>query len=113
MHLFFDCPYAKLLWMSVTTWRNCSALNPHAWRGCLTVTQVWDTMTAGTIPAHREGIRSLIILVCWELWKERNQRVFRNKPSCLRYLLNLTQEEAKAWAYAGAKQLRRMIWEPP
>ena len=113
MHLFFECPYAKLMWMTIATWRNCAALNPRGWLHCHSVEHVWDKITTDTSPTHREGMRSLLILGCWELWKERNRRVFRDKPSNLRYLLNLVQEEAKAWAHAGAKKLRRMIWEPP
>jgi hypothetical protein len=43
----------------------------------------------------------------------KEQSVFKDKPSSLRRLLQLIQEEAKEWTYAGAKKLRRMLWEPP
>ena len=112
-HLFFDCPFARMFWLSIATWRRCSSLSPHGWRGCTSIAQVWDNTVAATPEAHHEGIQSLLMLGCWNLWKERNCRVFKEKPSSLRWLLNQTQEDAKAWALAGAKKMRRMIWEPP
>jgi hypothetical protein len=70
-------------------------------------------MIQATEETHRGGVQSIIILVNWVLWKERNNRVFKDKPSSLRRLLQLIQEEAKEWTYEGAKKLRRILWEPP
>jgi hypothetical protein len=70
-------------------------------------------MIAASHTDHRDGIRSIIILVLWELWTERNARIFKAKASTLRQLMNRIQDEANGWAFAGAKTLQRLIWEPP
>jgi hypothetical protein len=73
----------------------------------------WNTMIAASHTDHRDGIRSIIILVLWELWTERNARIFKEKASTLRQLMHRIQDEANGWAFAGAKKLQRLIWEPP
>ena len=49
----------------------------------------------------RKGFDSLLLLVAWLLWKERNQRVFQRKSLTVRELVTLILDEAKVWAYAG------------
>ena len=49
----------------------------------------------------RKGFDSLVVLVGWLLWKERNQRVFQRNSMTVRDLLSLILEEAKIWTYAG------------
>jgi hypothetical protein len=112
-HLFLDCPFARLLWASVASWMHCSGLAPRVWSNETSMQGTWSAMIQATEETHRGGVQSIIILVNWALWKERNNRVFKDKPSSLRRLLQLIQEEAKEWTYAGAKKLRRMLWEPP
>ena len=49
----------------------------------------------------RKGFDSLLLLVAWLLWKERNQRVFQGKSQTVSELVALILDEAKVWAYAG------------
>lgn len=52
---------------------------------------------------------TLIILVMWQWWKERNRRVFQNKISThCEILVVLIEEEAKLWEMAGAKRLKEL-----
>jgi hypothetical protein len=37
----------------------------------------WWTMIGNMPGTPLKEWRSLVILVCWELWKERNERIFR------------------------------------
>jgi hypothetical protein len=48
---------------------------------------------------------SFAILVSWEIWKERNARVFRNQSVTLNILVSKMKEEAVLWFQAGAKAL--------
>jgi hypothetical protein len=54
---------------------------------------------------HRKGLLSLALLVVWEIWKERNARVFRNKLSSSVVIFELIKAEARLWILVGAKHL--------
>lgn len=53
----------------------------------------------------RKGIASLTLLTTWEIWNERNARVFRNKHTPPLVLLDKIKTEARLWVLAGAKRL--------
>jgi hypothetical protein len=40
--------------------------------------------------------------VCWEIWKERNVRIFERKESPKFKVQSKIKEEAKLWAAVGA-----------
>jgi hypothetical protein len=46
-----------------------------------------------------------MLLTVWEIWNERNARVFRNKSSPSFVVLDRIKLEAHLWALAGAKKL--------
>ncbi|KAJ1268382.1 hypothetical protein BS78_07G130600 [Paspalum vaginatum] len=65
-------------------------------------------MAALPSPSRRD-VRSLIILVCWELWKERNARIFdRSEVPSFKVAARI-KEEAAAWILAGAKHLDAFV----
>uniref|UniRef100_A0ACD5W3K6 Uncharacterized protein n=1 Tax=Avena sativa TaxID=4498 RepID=A0ACD5W3K6_AVESA len=112
-HMFLDCPFARLLWAAIAAWPHCDGLAPRAWSMHASHLDAWEAMISASDNDSKDGVRSLIILVAWELWKERNNRVFKDKPSSLRRLVQLVRDKAQSWAFVGAKKLKRLIWEPP
>jgi hypothetical protein len=50
----------------------------------------------------RKGAQSLILLATWEIWRERNRRIFENKELSVEALLVRIQDEAALWNMAGA-----------
>jgi hypothetical protein len=50
-------------------------------------------------------VRSLILLVNWEVWKERNDRVFNRREAASASIFAKIKSEALAWMAAGAKDL--------
>jgi hypothetical protein len=70
-----------------------------------TSTDEWWTTVGSMHGAPLKGWRSLMILVCWEIWKERNARVFRRKFIPSGQLFAKIKEESRAWALAGDKHL--------
>jgi hypothetical protein len=54
---------------------------------------------------NRKAISSLVLLVTWELWNERNARVLNNKYANHDVILDKIKREARLWVIAGAKRL--------
>ena len=58
----------------------------------------------------KEGpLKSIIILVAWELWCECNARIFRQVASTPATIIAKIKEEARAWIVAGATKLTEII----
>jgi hypothetical protein len=47
-----------------------------------------------------KGLGSLTLLTIWEIWKERNARVFRHKLSLNLVILDKNKCEARLWVRA-------------
>lgn len=67
IHLFFDCPFSARCWRTLgISWpnSNCRLHKVHVARA------VWDK------PMFLE----IFTIAAWEIWKERNDKLFRNIP---------------------------------
>ena len=112
-HLLADCRYTRRVWMMIADWTHYLQLRPTHWEPSDSVLQWWLMLGTRTgVP--RSGLRSLILLVVWEIWKERNARTFHRKEQSATNLLLKIKEEARAWGLAGAKRLASLLsggWE--
>jgi hypothetical protein len=77
------------------------------WAG-LEIQHWWSGLTEGS-SHHRKGLASLALLIVWEIWQERNARIFRKKLSPTFVILDKIKCEARLWVLAGAKRLGKMI----
>ena len=57
----------------------------------------------------RKATTTLAMLVSWEVWNERNARVFGNKATTSIMLIEKIKEEATIWCLAGAKALSSIV----
>jgi hypothetical protein len=57
----------------------------------------------------RKALASLVMLVSWEIWKERNARVFRNTYSTATMLLEKIKGEVALWSIAGARTISNIM----
>ena len=55
------------------------------------------------------GFRSLLLLVNWELWLERNARTFKRAERPIHTMLLKIKKEARTWGFAGAKHLSALL----
>jgi hypothetical protein len=63
---------------------------------------------------HKQGqfkkaLGSIAMLISWELWNERNTRIFRNNVSTSSTIVNKIKEERDLWSLAGAKAVSIMM----
>jgi hypothetical protein len=61
-------------------------------------------LAEGATP-QRKVLATLSLLTVWELWNERNSRVFCNKHSLSFVIVDKIKVEARLWMLAGAKKL--------
>jgi hypothetical protein len=57
----------------------------------------------------RKGLRSKTLLVSWEIWKERNNRIFDRRGASVPSFVNRINGEVSLWIAAGAKDLAGLL----
>jgi hypothetical protein len=55
----------------------------------------------------RRGLRSIILLLRWEVWKERNATIFEHKET-LNHQVKI-KDEVTLWVTGGAKHLFKLL----
>ena len=89
-------------------WSGNEHLRPSIWVLVDSV-QIWWENLDRTPSTARRGLRSIIILVCWEVWTKRNARIFERKESAPMHLLQKIKEEAGLWGNGGSKAYLQFI----
>ena len=69
-----------------------------------TIFEYWQDLAATPSPSHK-GLKTAIILITWEIWKERNARVFNKNFTMPSILIQRIKSESRNWILAGAKKL--------
>jgi hypothetical protein len=100
-HLFVHCRFTKRLWERVKEWLGIPHIHPNNW-GVLSFPEWWGSMATGQ---SRGGVASLSMLIIWELWNERNDRIFKNKHAPVQVVFDRVKKEGSLWVLAGAKKL--------
>ena len=71
---------------------------------------VWFTdLVATADPSLRPGLQSLVTLTIWEIWRERNNLVFRKVTRTVRQIVYNIQDEARTWRFAGNRDLEMLL----
>ena len=56
-----------------------------------------------------KGLRSLIMLVVWEIWLDRNARIFKHKETPCPMVISRIKDQANSYKAAGAKHLAALL----
>jgi hypothetical protein len=79
------------------------------WAREVGVEEWFEKMTGAATSVKLKGMRSLIILICWSIWWERNTRIFDVKEKETDRIVSEIRDEAKLWIRAGAKDLALLV----
>ena len=92
-HLCLLCPFAEAVWSQVLSWENWSLpqqTNPANF-DCISV---WWEEAAKTVQKNqRRDFNGLVIYIMWNLWKERNRRIFENKLQSVQQVAERVKED--------------------
>jgi hypothetical protein len=104
-----ECPFTRSVWSKISKWVSLSRLHPRSWNANITVS-AWFGDLSGALPQTRsKRAKSLIILVCWMVWCERNKRIFDRVDRDWGQLVAVIQGEAHQWIKASASQLGELV----
>ncbi|KAG0551010.1 hypothetical protein BDA96_01G387000, partial [Sorghum bicolor] len=106
-HLLAWCVFARQLWAVLFLPLGLPSLLPAAEEHDLA--DWWLRSRQHLQVDGREAFDSLVLLVAWSLWKERNSRVFRGAASAVQVVARSLVAEADAWCLAGFAPLRLFV----
>lgn len=98
-HILTCYLYTREVWFHIS-----SALGQHLPPAERSVIAWWRRLRAGWHGNNRKDADSLFAPVCWQIWKERNARRFREAKATVQELLLVIKAEADQWVRAGAKK---------
>uniref|UniRef100_A0ACD6AK31 Uncharacterized protein n=1 Tax=Avena sativa TaxID=4498 RepID=A0ACD6AK31_AVESA len=108
-HLLFKCRFSIRIWNKLKLWLGLHQIDTALWQQFHSVKEWWKKAIHKKGP-HRKALASLTMLVSWELWKERNARVFRGHSVTVDMMVTKIKNEARLWCFAGAKALSSLIF---
>ena len=95
-HLFLDCEILNLIWLHVRNWIGLSTVYPSQVREHYTQ----FSLMAG-MPRSSHHVFKVIWFVCvWVIWKDRNDRVFKNTGSNSSVLIEKIKLHSFLWLKA-------------
>jgi hypothetical protein len=103
-----ECRYKRRIWQLAAEWVAYPELNPNEWRPSDGALTSWINIVI-TPGVPKKAVRSLAMLIIWEVWKERNARVFNRQETSATLLMEKIKAEAGTWITAGAKDLASVI----
>jgi len=102
-HLLLLCPFSREIWFRVLSWFSWGEVAPDSQAFNLAV---WWAAARKRIPRDtRKGFDSIVVLVSWLLWKERNNRTFDRRARTTQEMQVAVIDEAVMWIQAGFKGL--------
>lgn len=101
-HLLLSCFYAWEVWWRVLRHIHLQHLAPNADHE---LRQWWLQMRSLVPPGLSRSFNSLVLLVAWNLWKERNNRTFQRTQAQPTALLEVIAQEGNSWVAAGFNAL--------
>jgi hypothetical protein len=106
-HLFKDCPFTREIWDKIMARMNHNqpfpVHNPDE-----SLVDWWESRTKQQSKCQSKGMQSLHMLLSWEIWCERNMRVFKDKELQIPQLTARIMDEIHTWSACGAKNLARI-----
>ncbi|CAN6272320.1 unnamed protein product [Urochloa humidicola] len=84
-HIIFECPFSAQVWSAL----SIDTAGSH-------VSTLWTMRPPASLPTKH--FSTLLLLLCWQLWKHRNSVVFDHMEPSLRRFWNTCRQEATLWS---------------
>ena len=107
-HLLFKCRYSLRIWNMVKDWTQLQDFDTSSWNYFEAVEEWWTSIVLAH-DSRRKAMASLVMLVTWETWNERNARIFKHVSTMPTIIFSKVKMEARNWVLAGANHLGHLI----
>ena len=90
-HLFISCHFSQIIWDIIDSRRNVYG-SPSD------VNSLWSSLISKVVSSGalcRWGIS--VVTICWDIWRERNDRIFRDYSRSSDQLLALIISDIVSW----------------
>lgn len=91
MHLSFNCVYAKEVREKVAQWTGQTGFRITT--NITSISARWATFSSNVPKQDRRELNAVFIYSCWNIWKERNSRTFRNEAMDAHQVFGLIQQQ--------------------
>ena len=105
-HLLVGCSFSREVWFAALQSMGWQSLAPPS--DSFSLADWWASARKCLLKDDRRKLDSIIILVSWILWLERNKRVFDRQARSAQQLLSLIADEAVQWGLAGYTQVEAL-----
>jgi hypothetical protein len=72
------CPFAKAVWNQILSWENFNDLQSQLQGVHVHITSWWEEAAMKVPTAERRRFNGVVIYTFWNIWKERNRRIFNH-----------------------------------
>lgn len=94
------CPFTRQVWYALLHPMQLDTLLP-AIDVDLDIADWWLSQRARITSSDRKVFDSMLLLVAWSLWKERNARVFGRPAMSVNDVVRTVVHEGEEWALGG------------
>lgn len=105
-HLLLGCPYSREVWFKLLRPSGHHRLMPPP---NASIVDWWLRSRKGLSKELRRRFDTFFALVCWEIWKERNRRVFQRQGKLQAQRIQYIKDEAALWYRAGYRSLSGLL----
>ena len=100
MHLCLTCPFAQAVWSQMSLWEGLNTFQQALPTSFDSINDWWEAVNKLVPKESRRSFNGMAIYIMWNVWKERNGRIFEQKYLLAQQVASKTKESLKEFKQA-------------
>ena len=92
-HLLVQCPWSRGAWDTLAGLASLPSMQTGSWVATTNIKEWMTYCWSKAASDKRKGVLSLMHLVSWEIWRERNRRIFQDLRMDMRTFVQRLKDE--------------------